>query len=302
MELLIEKFLLYLRARFNFSKNTIKAYNFDLREFRDFCAVNKVEKIEKADKFLIRAFMAHLSEKKLKRNSLIRKVSAVRSFFKYLLENDILKNNPFELVNVPKKEKRLPRFLTEEEIAKLTEDNEPLEVLSKNIGYKFAFRDFALLELIYSSGLRRSEASWLNIGDLDFFSGFVRVLGKGSKERTVPVGEHALAALKKYLETRKEKSAASPLFLNHRGARLSDAAVALILKRMAKRARFAREINPHALRHSFATHLLNNGCDLRALQEMLGHKNLSTTQIYTHVSIDRLKEVYQKTHPRAGNK
>jgi len=245
--------------------------------------------------------MAYLSERKLKRNSIIRKISAVRSFFNYLLDEEIISENPFEFINMPKKEKILPRFLTEEEMKKLIDYNNP-EGIESEEDKKYFFRDFAILELIYSSGLRRSEVSSLNIGDIDFISGFVRVIGKGSKERVVPVGDKALSALKKYLEMRNDNKFSSPLFLNHLNKRLTDAGIALILKKMAKRARFARDINPHAIRHSFATHLLNKGCDLRALQEMLGHKNLSTTQIYTHISIDRLKEVYDKAHPRSEKK
>jgi site-specific recombinase XerD len=169
-------------------------------------------------------------------------------------------------------------------------------------GYYFALRDYALLELLYSSGLRRSEAAGLNIGDLDLFSGFARVMGKGSRERLVPVGDKALNALRAYLDTRPRPLAHGlPLFLNHNNGRLSGAGIALILKKMAKRARFARPVNPHSVRHSFATHLLDRGCDLKSVQEMLGHKNLQTTEIYTHVSLERLKEVYDKAHPRAGN-
>jgi len=301
MELLIEKFFIYLKSRFAFPKNTIKAYNCDLKEFQNFCFKNNVKDVKKIDKFIIRGFMAYLSERKLKRNSIIRKISAVRSFFNYLLDEEIISVNPFEFINMPKKEKILPRFLTEEEMRKLIDYNNP-EGIESEEDKKYFFRDFSILELIYSSGLRRSEVSSLNIGDIDFISGFVRVIGKGSKERVVPVGDKALSALKKYLEMRNDNKFSSPLFLNHLNKRLTDAGIALILKKMAKRARFARDINPHAIRHSFATHLLNKGCDLRALQEMLGHKNLSTTQIYTHISIDKLKEVYDKAHPRSEKK
>jgi integrase/recombinase XerC len=216
-----------------------------------------------------------------------------------LISKNIIEDNPFALINMPKKEKNLPRFLTEEEMFKLLDLNVPIEVLSKNLNYKFAFRDYAIVMLIYSSGLRRSEVSNLNIGDIDIYSGFVRVVGKGMKERTVPVGDNAMEAIKKYLETRKDRQAYDPLFLDNKNKRLTDAGIAYVLKKMAKRARFAREINPHAIRHSFATHMLNNGCDIRAIQEMLGHKNLATTQIYTHLSIEHLKEIYDKFHPRS---
>lgn len=299
MDILIEKFLIYIKSRFNFPKNTVRAYSCDLKEFKEFCFKNNISEIDKVDRFILRAFISYLSERKLKRNTIIRKISAVRSFFNYLIETKVLNSDPFELVNVPKKEKILPRFLTEEEMQKLIDYNNPENVKEKD---KFFLRDFAILELIYSSGLRRSEVSMLNIGDVDFISGFVRVFGKGSKHRVVPVGDKALIALKEYLKTREDTSYSSPLFLNNFNKRLTDAGIAFILKKMAKRARFARSLNPHAIRHSFATHLLNRGCDLRALQEMLGHKNIATTQIYTHVSIDKLKEVYNKAHPRAEKK
>jgi len=299
MEEFLNKFLFYLTSHANFSKHTIKAYRYDLEEFKKFIEGKSIKKINEIDRFSIRAYIVFLSEKKLKKNTLIRKISAVRSFFKFLISKNIIEDNPFALINMPKKEKNLPRFLTEEEMFKLLDLNVPIEVLSKNLNYKFAFRDYAIVMLIYSSGLRRSEVSNLNIGDIDIYSGFVRVVGKGMKERTVPVGDNAMEAIKKYLETRKDRQAYDPLFLDNKHKRLTDAGIAYVLKKMAKRARFAREINPHAIRHSFATHMLNNGCDIRAIQEMLGHKNLATTQIYTHLSIEHLKEIYDKFHPRS---
>ncbi|MBO4555411.1 MAG: tyrosine-type recombinase/integrase, partial [Elusimicrobiales bacterium] len=199
-----------------------------------------------------------------------------------------------------KKEKRLPRFLTEGEVGKMQVANNAEEVEEKEENYPFAERDFAIFELIYSSGLRRSEVVGLNIGDIDFYSGMVRVFGKGRKERIIPVGERALQCLKAYLDTRPlPHGAGEPLFLNCRNTRLSGNGLALILQKMAGRARFPKRVNPHSLRHSFATHLLDNGCDLKSVQEMLGHKNLQTTEIYTHVSLERLKSVYNKAHPGA---
>ena len=185
-------------------------------------------------------------------------------------------------------------------MGRLQDSNRPEAVDAAEKGYFFSLRDYAIFELIYSSGLRRSEAAGLNIGDLDFYSGFARALGKGSRERLVPVGDKALAAIRAYLDTRPKPLAHGlPLFLNYKSTRLSDGAIALIFKRMARRARFAKPMNPHSVRHSFATHLLDAGCDLKSVQEMLGHKNLQTTEIYTHVSLERLKEVYDKAHPRA---
>ncbi|MDD2804766.1 MAG: tyrosine recombinase XerC [Elusimicrobiales bacterium] len=300
MKLLVDQFLLHLRAQRNFSKNTVKAYQFDLGEFLAHAAANRAETPAALDRLLMRGYIASVSAREVSRNTLLRKISAVRSFLRWLLENGKLETDPFDLITIPKKEKRLPRFMTEGEVGKLQDSNRPEEVNAREKTYYFALRDFALFELVYSSGLRRSEASGLNIGDLDLYSGFARVMGKGSAERLVPVGDRALSAIRDYLETRPKPLAhAQPLFLNARNTRLTGAGIALIFRRLAKRARFARHVNPHSVRHSFATHLLDRGCDLKSVQEMLGHKNLQTTEIYTHVSLERLKEVYEKAHPRA---
>ncbi|OIN99097.1 MAG: tyrosine recombinase XerC [Elusimicrobia bacterium CG_4_10_14_0_2_um_filter_56_8] len=300
MKLLVDQFLLHLKAQRNFARSTIKAYRFDLSEFLCCAGAHKGEGLKDLDRLLMRGYIAFLSGRKVSRNTLLRKISAVRSFIHYLLESGRIETDPFGLITIPKKEKRLPRFMTEGEIGRLQDHNRPEEVNLREKNYYFSLRDYALFELVYSSGLRRSEAAGLNIGDLDLFSGFARVMGKGSVERLVPVGEKALAAIRDYLATRPKPLAHGlPLFLNHRNTRLTGAGLALIFKKMAKRARFARPMNPHSVRHSFATHMLNNGCDLKSVQEMLGHKNLQTTEIYTHVSLERLKEVYDKAHPRS---
>lgn len=299
MELLIERFLLYGKTQLSFSHHTEKSYRFDLSEFLKFCSENGVKNESSLNTVVIRRYLSYITSKNLSRNSVIRKISAVRSFINYLVENKMIKTNPFEMISIPKKAQTLPSFFTEEEMDKLIEENEPSKVLSKDPDYSFAFRDYAILMLLYSSGLRRSELVSLNYGDVDFISGFVRVYGKGRKERIVPVGENALKALKDYADTRADISSSSPLFVNKNGKRITDTAVFLILKKMAKRAKFTRKIKPHMLRHSFATHLLNNGCDIRGVSEMLGHSSLATTQIYTHLSVEKLKEVYNKAHPRA---
>jgi tyrosine recombinase XerC len=299
MKNLIEKFLLYGKTQLAFSRHTEKSYLYDLNEFADFCGRNGALSEKDITSVVIRKYLSDISLKKFSRNTVIRKLSAVRSFINYLIENNIITQNPFDFITTPKKQHTLPSFLTEEEVRKLIEANTPDKILSKDPEYPFAFRDYAILMLLYSSGLRRSELVGLNIGDVDFFSGFVRVYGKGRKERTVPFGDHAFKALKDYIDTRTDTSPSSPLFLNKSGKRLSDTAVFLILKKLARRAKFTRKIKPHMLRHSFATHLLNNGCDIRGVSEMLGHSSLATTQIYTHVSIEKLKEVYNKAHPLA---
>jgi integrase/recombinase XerC len=299
MEVILNRFIIYGKTQLNFSKHTEKAYRFDINEFIDFCKKNEINSVEKINTIILRKYLSQLSGRNLKKNTIIRKVSAVRSFINYLYENKIIKSNPFETISVCKKERTLPYFLTEEEIEILIKENTPWKVLSKEPNYNFAFRDYALLMLLYSSGLRRSEAVGLNVGDVDFISGFVRVYGKGRKERIVPVGENALKAIKNYLDTRPDVVPSSPLFVNRNGERLSSTSVFLILQKMAKRARFTRKIKPHMIRHSFATHLLNHGCDIRGVSQMLGHSDLSTTQIYTHLSIEHLKKVYNKYHPRA---
>ncbi len=300
MELLVERFLLHLKAQRNFARNTVKAYQSDLAEFLAYAAASRAASPAALDRLLMRGYIASVSERKVSRNTLLRKISAVRSFVRYLLETGQLETDPFDLITIPKREKRLPRFLTEGEVGRLQDHNLPAEVNAREESYYFALRDYALFELVYSSGLRRSEASGLNVGDLDLFSGFVRVMGKGSRERLVPVGDKALSALRDYLDTRPKPLAHGlPLFLNHKNGRLTGSGIALIFRKMAKRARFARPMNPHSVRHSFATHMLDRGCDLKSVQEMLGHKNLQTTELYTHVSLERLKEVYDKAHPRA---
>ena len=299
MNLLMEKFLLHIRSQRNFSKHTVKAYKYDIEEFASYASAHNADAPALWDRMLLRGYIAFISEKKVSRNTLLRKISAVHSFLSYLIAEGSMTGDPFDLITVPQKEKRLPKFLSEGEVGRMADSNDPAIEHQDDADYKSAERDYAIFELLYSSGLRRSEAAGLNIGDVDFYGGFVRAMGKGSKERLVPVGDKALAAIRVYLNTRPRPQApAMPLFLNHNNTRLSDHGLALIIKKMARRARFARPVNPHSLRHSFATHLLDNGCDLKAVQEMLGHKNLQTTEIYTHVSLERLKEVYNKTHPR----
>ncbi|MCR4820057.1 MAG: tyrosine recombinase XerC [Elusimicrobiales bacterium] len=298
----IKRFLLNIEAQRNYSSHTVRAYKGDLEAFASFFEDKKLVFPHGFDRILVRDYISFLNEQKLSRNSLLRKISSIRAFASWLMSHRILYKDPFDLVSMPKKEKRLPRFLTEGEIGSMQDSNLP-ENVEEEENYIYAARDFAIFELIYSSGLRRSEASGLNIGDIDFYSGVIRVFGKGRKERIVPAGDRALRCLREYLSTRPlPHGPEEPLFLNCRNARLSGNGIALILQKMARRARFARKVNPHSLRHSFATHMLDNGCDLKSVQEMLGHKNLQTTEIYTHVSLEHLKEVYERAHPSAKDK
>ncbi|MFA5937576.1 MAG: site-specific tyrosine recombinase/integron integrase [Candidatus Paceibacterota bacterium] len=288
-----EKFLLQLRGR-NFSPNTLRAYTADLKEFSEFLKKRGKTDIAAFNRQNVRAYLAWLQVSAPKRNTVLRKVSALRSFANWLDEQGQLGENPFLLLPLPRKERLLPRFLSEDEITSL--------VRAARADDKSGPRNFAMAELLYSSGLRRAEISMLNAGDVDFMGGYVRVMGKGSKERIVPVGEHALAALRAYLAGRKNALPGSPLLLNKNGGRLTGHGIALALKTAARKAGTARHVTPHMLRHSFATHLLDHGADLRGVQEMLGHKNLATTQIYTHVSLERLKQVYDHAHPRSKNR
>ena len=212
---------------------------------------------------------------------------------KYLRVEAGLKSDPFAGVPLPKKEARLPKFLTEAEMEKLLAE-------TPGVPAHLRARDRAILELLYSCGLRRSEVSALNVGDIDLLSGLGRVFGKGSKERVVPIGGVAASAVREYLRQRGRAEPGDPLFLNERGERLTHDGVAFVLRRWMKGSQLLKTVTPHVFRHSFATHLLNKGCDLRAVQEMLGHANLATTQVYTHLSLDKLKQVYKDAHPGAA--
>jgi integrase/recombinase XerC len=266
-----------------------------LAEFERFCSGGDSvgASVSDMDRRRIRSYLADLSRRKLGRNSLLRKVSSLRSFGRYLLEEEDIEKDPFLNVPIPKKEKRLPQFLTESEMEKL------LTQAAK--GEKWMqLRDRAILELLYSSGLRRSELAGLSENDLDYMSGVVRVFGKGGRERAVPVGDTALKALRAYVRARpSSKKKGDFLWMNAQGGPLTDAGVALIVRRCVRAAGLHKTISPHAIRHSFATQLLDAGCDLRSLQEMLGHKSLSSTQVYTHTSLDGLKKVYGRSHPRS---
>jgi integrase/recombinase XerC len=303
----VQKFLTHLRASRNYSSHTLRAYSADLAQFLKLlpAAVSGQGELFLSDdsgtppaaisRNHVRAYLADLQRSgALSRNTVLRKISALRAFFKFLRQEGAMSQDPFSSLPLPRKAARLPRFLTESEMAEL--------LAQGGAAAPGRERDRAILELLYSSGLRRSELAGLNVGDVDFMSGSVRVFGKGSRERIVPVGKTALACLREYLRQRGPVAAKadSPLFINARGRRLTDAGVAFLLKGWLKRAGWLKSVTPHAFRHSFATHLLNAGCDLRSVQEMLGHKTLATTQIYTHVSLEKLREVYRRAHPKGG--
>ena len=246
---------------------------------------------------MIRSFLGSLYRKKVKKVTLGRKVAALRTFFNYLLREGKVKINPADMVQAPRAEKYIPTFLSVDEV---------MALLAVHFSQDFpGWRDRAILELFYSSGIRLSELTGLNLGDIDFVQGLMRVRGKGKKERIVPVGQPALIALQQYLEKRAEvcrdsdQGKDNPFFLGSRGKRVNSRSVERILDKAVTLSGINRKISPHALRHSFATHLMDAGADLRSIQELLGHESLSTTQKYTSVSVSRLMEVYDKAHPRA---
>jgi integrase/recombinase XerC len=305
MKALIGKFLEHLRVDTNASVHTLRSYATDLEQFRSFLLSKDFSideksgdvSVEKVDHLAIRAYLSHLY-RGLKKSSLARKLAAQRSFFRYLVEEGFLAQNPAEIVATPKQEKPLPTFLPVDEVFSLLE--------TPDRSTTWGARDRAILETLYSCGIRVSELTGLSEGDVDFSLGILKVYGKGRKERIVPIGEKALVAIRESLPQRDRilgslghKGRGSPLFINPRGGRLTSRSVARILHKYILKCGLLRKVSPHALRHSFATHLLDAGADLRAIQELLGHVSLSTTQRYTHVSVDKLMEVYDRAHPRA---
>jgi len=257
--------------------------------------------IEKVDRMAIRKYMSFLHRKN-KKSSIARKISTLRSFFKYLIREQIIPSNPAKSVSSPKVEKTLPTTLTVDEAFRLMESPKGIPEKSSEVSKQNGVRDRAILELLYSSGLRVSELVGLSLNQLDSDLGIVRVMGKGRKERIVPVGGKAIDALKSYLEGRGGSAGENPVFINSSGGRLTARTVGRLVKKYTRHSGIFRKVSPHSLRHTFATHLLDAGADIREIQEMLGHSSLSTTQRYTHVSMGKLMEVYDKAHPRSfGN-
>lgn len=297
MEKLIQNFRDYLGSERNYSKHTVKAYTTDLGEFSRVIKEKKLALAKdgsvdfgRLNETSVRAYISWLYTRN-SRTSISRKLASVRTFFEFLVRKGMVKSNLAKLVPTPRGEKRLPTFLTVDEVVKL---------LSTEAGDEHSTRDIALLELLYSSGLRVSELVGIDLNDIDLKNLTVKVMGKGGKERIVPVGSKAAEALNKYLRERLDMNPSGDhLFVNTRGDRLNVRSVDRVIRKYATLAGIPKNVSPHVLRHTFATHLLGGGADLRAIQEMLGHKSLSTTQRYTHTSIEKLMEIYDKTHPRA---
>jgi len=301
----LDDFMKHLKYERNASPHTLRNYESDLVQFYDYIAPpdndgkRRSVNVRDIDHLTIREYMASLYEKKKKKSSIHRKVASLRTFFRYLCREGVMEMNPAKLVASPRVERTLPNHLTIEQMIRFIETPDVETLLGK--------RDRAMLELLYASGLRVSEMVGLNITDIDFTNQTVRVKGKGRKERIVPFGNHALVALQEYLAVRGEllieadpdKADPATLFFNYQGTRITTRSVGRMVDKYVKMCADVHHISPHSLRHSFATHLLDAGADLRAIQEMLGHARLSTTQKYTHVSTDKLMEVYDKAHPKA---
>ncbi len=287
----IERFVRYLIAELNYSDNTAKAYSVDMYEFASFIKKTKNIELTKCKKNEIRDYLAYLYNKNLKKSSIIRKLAVLKSFYKFLVITDAITANPTTSISTPKKDKRIPVFLTEQEILKLF-DTPDIDL-----------RDRAILELLYSSGIRIEELININVRDIDFIAGYVKVFGKGAVERLAPVGDRCLSAIRKYMNEEKAKGfsfmPSSPVFLNKHGKRISQRGARKMLHNWFVKASLKKNVSPHTLRHTFATHLLDRGCDIRSVQQMLGHKNLSTTQIYTHVTLETLRKAYDAAHPRS---
>lgn len=316
---LIDSFVDYLTAEKGYSDNTCRAYARDLNDFLNYFVANrrmvtaasdqggeagnrkddptfKSDDIEQVSALVIRSYLGFLHKQQITKTSISRKISAIRSFFKYLEKHGVVGENPALSVVAPKLEKSIPTYLTVDEVFHLLDSIETKTLSGK--------RNRAIFELLYSTGIRVSELVGLNVEDVDFERRIVRVKGKGAVERIIPFGEKALSAIRDYRENLYGNRSHAPdiwkgpLFLNKNGGRLTDRSVARILNDSAIKANLSMPISPHDLRHTFATHLLDAGLDLRMVQEMLGHRSLSTTQKYTHVSIDRLMAAYDSAHPR----
>ncbi|TQR20911.1 tyrosine recombinase XerC [Psychrobacillus vulpis] len=291
----LHSFIDYIQLEKNYSILTVREYKKDIEQFLNFLETEGVGHLNDVEYVHARLFATKLYETKLARTSISRKISSIRSFYKFLHKEYNISEEAFRSLYHPKKEGKLPHFFYEEEMEKLFEGNRGKDPLS--------IRNIALLELLYATGIRVSELISIELSHIDMSYGIVRVMGKGRKERYVPVGDYALSAIEEYIANSRSKlmkSTSHPfLFVNSRGAHLTAGGVAHILNEMMKKASLHSTIYPHMLRHTFATHLLNNGADLRSVQELLGHSHLTSTQVYTHVTKEHLRKTYMNAHPRA---
>ena len=289
-------FIEYLQIEKNASPYTVQYYQSDLNLFHQFLQQEGIQSVHDIDHRVVRVFLTTLYDRKLSRRSVSRTISCLKSYFKFLEREHVVHNNPFMSITLPRADKPIPGFLYEEELEKLFSAND----LSTPLGQ----RDQAIIEVLYGTGIRVSECQSLEIDDINFSIGSMFIMGKGRKERYVLFGQFAEDALQSYINDGRNKLLKSQqrtqtLFLNARGEPLTTKGIRFILKKMVERAALTVHVHPHKLRHTFATHLLNEGADMRTVQELLGHENLSSTQIYTHVTKDYLQNVYMNSHPRA---
>ena len=288
-------YLHYLKVERGLSENTINSYGIDLKLFLEYLRENEIPSFKQVNKEVIVNYMQAEKNNNKANSSILRSVSSLRKFFQYLAQEKIIEKDPMLLIDTPKKKQHLPQVLTKEEVEKLLH--------SPNTGQVLGLRDRAMLELMYATGLRISEIINLKLKDLHLTMGTLQTLGKGHKERIVPVGDEAIKWVNRYLEEARPKllkqKRSNYLFLNFHGNNLTRQGVWKNLKAEVRKAGIQKNITPHTLRHSFATHILENGADLRIVQELLGHADISTTQIYTHLSNKQLADIYNRAHPRA---
>lgn len=297
MEDQLRDFIHFLTVEKGLAKNTLISYERDLKSYMSYTKnVELLSSWNECRRANIIHFLSHLKDQGKSSKTLARHIASIRSFHQFLIREKVCDQDPSVHIETPQAEKSLPKVLSMEEVEALLE--------APKLKDEFGFRDKAMLELLYATGMRVSELINLDVSDIHTAMGFVRCVGKGNKERIIPIGKTALDSIQQYLERGRQRFASGrkkteSLFLNHHGNRLTRQGFWKILKKLAREAQIEKELTPHTLRHSFATHLLMNGADLRAVQEMLGHADISTTQIYTHITNVRIKEVYSKFHPRA---
>lgn len=298
MDKLIQKFIEYLEYEKGYSKKTIISYEKDLELFNKYLKENNIKEIKNIEYNVIRKYLSYLHDNKYESTSVSRKISALRSFFKYNIKEKVITNNPMTLISNPKKEKKLPKYLNYEEIEKLLNSIE--------MNKKEGIQERLIIELLYSTGIRVSELVNIKIKDIKIKENQINILGKGNKERIVLFGEKAKEIIKIYLNAYKDEFIGNIsnqyLLINKKGKQLTTNKIELIVKDVLKKSALKLNISPHTLRHTFATHMLDSGADLKSVQELLGHENLKTTAIYTHISNERLKHIYINSHPRAIKK
>lgn len=295
MDAYVQEFINYLSAERGLAQNTLESYGRDLRQFQAFLTNEHLDLVKQANRAAIFSYLQNLQLKGRAVSTISRNLAAIKSFYQFLVREKYIDKDPSANLESPKLEKRLPKILSVAEVEELLK--QPNSFLPTGM------RDRAMLELLYATGIRVSELISLNISDVNLDMGYLKCYGKGAKERIVPVGSIAVKCVQEYINKGRPKLIRTydepALFVNHHGNRLTRQGFWKIIKKYAQEAHINKDITPHTLRHSFATHLLENGADLRSVQEMLGHADISTTQIYTHVTRNHLKEVYDKTHPRA---